>query len=127
MTVQGCYSSLPWVLGMLPVPALRLPAPVFSQTLPAQIKSPLYGCNCPVCTGIALASSPSEVEAAAAHIKSSPPEVVRFLPPCAVSVPDRMVPAGAFRMRRTALHACLSAHDSMVFGVQGFVSMLTLI
>ena len=96
MTVQGAYSSLPQVLGMLPVPALRLPAPVFSQILPAKIKSPLYGCNCPVCTGIVLASSPSKEEAAAAHTKPPPPEVVMVLPPCTVSIPDRMVPAGAF-------------------------------
>ena len=80
MTLQGGYCSLPEVLGILPLPALRLPAPVFSQTLPAQIKSPLYGCNCPVCTGIALASSPPEAEAAAAHTKPPPPEVMIFLP-----------------------------------------------
>ena len=70
-TLQGDSSHDSGFTSMLPAASLRLPAPVFSQTLPAQIRSPLFGCDCPICTGIALASAfPRAHAAAAADVKA---------------------------------------------------------
>ena len=53
--MQGGSSHDTGFTSMQPAASLRLPAPVFSQMLPAQIRSPLFGCDCPICTGIAVA------------------------------------------------------------------------
>lgn len=60
---QGMSSAQTDLPGVLRTASLRLPAPVFSQTLPAQIKSPLFGCECPICTGLATASPPAKAAA----------------------------------------------------------------
>ncbi|CAL5226755.1 g9608 [Coccomyxa viridis] len=110
---------------MLPGASLRLPAPVFSQTLPAQIRSPLFGCDCPICTGIAIASASPRAPAAAgdkslqgaiaqgAHIPSSW-GIAAALASGNLSPPDRLEPQTPPRvpmLPNTAQASFASAQD----------------
>ena len=89
---------------MLPGAALRLPAPVFSQTLPAQIRSPLFGCDCPICTGITIASAPPRAPAAAGD---------RFLQVRLTTFPNLITALLSVRLLSRYLHhsSCCCVHE----------------